>query len=87
MARCVAEGTVCGEDNSIKTFGCLSVSYTFLYHATCHFTILCFICQDLCTVHCVVVISARLVDRLSGATSSAIQCTASVYSFILKQIL
>jgi len=58
------------------------MSYTFLYHAMCHFTVVCFICQDLCNMQCVVVILACLVDRLSSATSAAIQCAASVCSFI-----
>jgi hypothetical protein len=56
--------------------------FTFFYHATCHFTVVCFICQDLCNMQCVVVILASLVDRLSDTTSAAIQCTASVCNFI-----
>ena len=58
------------------------MSYTFLYHTMCHFTVVCFICQDFCNMQGVVVILACLVDRLSSAMSAAIQRTASVCSFI-----
>jgi hypothetical protein len=63
------------------------MSYIFLPLETCHITVACFICQVLSNMHCVVVITMCLVDRLSGAMSTAILYTASVYNFIPFSIL
>jgi hypothetical protein len=63
------------------------MSYIFLHLEKFNFTVACFTCQVLSNMQCVVVISASLVDRLSGATSTAIQYTANVYNLIQFYIL